>query len=119
MQAAFKRNLFFTFHIGKVVLLVLRIIREMSYLISFHIFLSSSDDLVFEDMDRFIEATVVISHGKNEVCLSNFVRKMYGIVRYVPYKGAKNESGVFSNEIELEDKGLDYSFVAGKTFNEK
>lgn len=90
-----------------------------SYLISFHIFLSSSDDLVFEDMDRFIEATVVISHGKNEVCLSNFVRKMYGIVRYVPYKGAKNESGVFSNEIELEDKGLDYSFVAGKTFNEK
>lgn len=94
-------------------------IRQKSYLISFHIFLSSSDDLVFEDMDRFIEATVVISHGKNEVCLSNFVRKMYGIVRYVPYKGAKNESGVFSNEIELEDKGLDYSFVAGKTFNEK
>ena len=44
---------------------------------------------------------------------------MYGIVRYVPYKAAKKESGVFSNEIELEDKGLDYSFVAGKTFNEK
>lgn len=31
--------------------------------------------------------------------------KMYGIVRYVSNKGVKNESGVFSDEFELEVKG--------------
>ncbi len=44
---------------------------------------------------------------------------MYGIVRYVPYKGAKTNPESFRTKLNFEDKGLDYSFVAGKTFNEK
>ena len=44
---------------------------------------------------------------------------MYEIVRYVSYKGIKNESRVFSDEFELMDKEEKYSFVAGKIFNKK